>query len=111
MHSTTVDVKQNVHDTVARVLMLTFGVMDNGGPYWVYVAVKPSRYLEFKRAIDSKKYNMQNFDKDAYGEIVVSGDGPKPPVDVTKQVAKLFDVPVRDLFKDENPDETIRKKY
>jgi hypothetical protein len=98
-------------DSVARILLLTFGTMDHGGPYWTYVAVKPSRYQEFMRAVSSKQYDMQNFDKDGYGEVVVSGEGRKPTTDITRQVAKMFDVPVLELFKETTPEETIRKKF
>jgi hypothetical protein len=104
------DNPQHDPDSLARILLLTFGTMDHGGPYWTYVAVKPSRYQEFLRAVTSKQYDMQNFDKDAYGEVVVSGEGRKPPTDVTRKVAKMFDVPIRELFKDDKPEETIRKK-
>ena len=97
-------------DDVARIVMLAFGTMESGGPYWCYVAVKPSRYEEFKRAMESKKYNMQNYAKDGYGEVVVSGEGALPPQDVTKQVAMMFNVPIKDLFADADPIVLINSK-
>ncbi len=98
-------------DSLSRIVMLTFGRMDHGGPYWCYVAIKPSRYDEFRKVMASMTYNMQNFDQDHFGEIIVSGQGDRPPADITKKVAKMFDVSIRDMFIDNHPDETIRKKF
>ena len=35
-------------DNVSRVIMLLYGKMDHGGPFWCYVAVKPSQFEAFK---------------------------------------------------------------
>lgn len=94
---------------VARVVMLVLGNMDHGGPYWAYVAIKPGRYEEFKHAIGTKKYNIQNFVKDEYGEAVVSGEGALPPQAVTKEVAALFNVPIKQLFADIDPLDAIAR--
>jgi hypothetical protein len=98
-------------DTLSRIVMLTFGRMDHGGPYWCYVAIKPSRYEAYRQAMASMSYNMQNFDKDNYGEVIVSGEGDRPPSEITKKVAKMFNVPIREFFKDDKPDETVRKHF
>ena len=98
-------------DSLSRIIMLAFGRMDHGGTYWSYVAIKPSRYDAFRAAMSSMTYNMQDFDKDGYGEVVVSGEGDRPPADITKKVAKMFDVSISDLFKDVAPDETLRKHF
>lgn len=97
-------------DNVGRIIMLTYGKMEHGGPYWCYVAIKPSRFEEYKTAMASKQYNMQNFDLDGFGEIVVSGEGATPPQDVTQKVAALFDAPIRELFKDADPMATLDQK-
>lgn len=97
-------------DTLSRIIALTFGHMDNGGNYWCYVAVKPSRYDEFQKAMSSKAYNIQRFPDDGYGEVIVSGEGITPPPEVTSQVAKLFNIPVKDFFKDIDPKKTISDK-
>jgi hypothetical protein len=96
-------------DDVARVVMLTFGNMERGGMYWAYLAIKPSRYEEFKKISATKQYNIQNFVKDAFGEVIVSGEGGLPPRDVTKQVAKLFGIPYNQLFSDADPMPIIAK--
>jgi hypothetical protein len=97
-------------DNNARVIMLAFGKMDNGGQYWVYVAVKPSRFDEFQLAMASKKYNIQDFEHDEYGEVIVSGEGILPPQEVTKQVADIFNVPVKELFANVDPAKLINTK-
>jgi len=96
-------------DDIARIVMLAFGPMEQGGEYWCYVAVRPGRYEEFKRAMAGKRYNIQHFEQDGYGEIIVSGDGGLPPRDVTKQVAQLFNIPIRQLFEDIDPQAAIAK--
>ena len=97
-------------DDVARVIVLARGLMEKGGFYWCYVAVKPSRYEEFKGK-STQKYNIQNFVKDGYGEVIVSGSGREPPKEVSEKVAEMFDVPVDSLFTDSNPEATINSKF
>jgi hypothetical protein len=97
-------------DQLSRIVMLAYGKMDHGGPYWCYVAVKPTRYDDFQAALASKQYNMQNFVTDGYGEVVVSGEGVIPPQDVTAKVAEMFNVPVSQLFKETNPKQAVIDK-
>ena len=97
-------------DSLSRIVALTFGHMENGGNYWCYVAVKPSRYDEFQKAMSSKTYNIQRFPDDGYGEVIVSGEGITPPTEVTRQVANLFNIPMKDFFKDIDPKKTIIMK-
>jgi hypothetical protein len=102
--------KQIDPDQLSRIVMLTYGNMDHGGPYWCYVAIKPTRYDDFQAAMISKKYNMQDFDKDGFGEVIVSGEGAMPPQDVTRQVADMFKVPVKKLFQETDPKRVIFAK-
>ena len=96
-------------DYVARVIVLARGIMEKGGFYWCYVAVKPSRYEEFKAAV-ANKYNIQNFINDGYGEVIVSSEGRDPSEEVTAKVAEMFDVPVDQLFKEADPMGRIGQK-
>ncbi|MDE3059777.1 MAG: hypothetical protein KGJ06_02055 [Pseudomonadota bacterium] len=96
-------------DDVSRIIMLAFGSMEQGGMYWCYVAVKPSRYDEFTRAMKSRQYNMQNFVGDGFGEVIVSGEGGLPPRDVTKQVAEIFGIPIKQLFASIDPMQAISR--
>ena len=96
-------------DNVARMIMLVRGLMENGGFYWAYVAVKPTLHKQFAAAI-ANKYNIQNFSKDGYGEVVVSGEGKNPPDEVTKKVAEMFSMNPAQLFSDEDPEATLANK-
>lgn len=96
-------------DLVARVVMLVYGVMSNSKPFWCFVAVKPSRYQELQTLVSSKQFDIRNYEKDGFGEIVVSGEGVTPPNDVVQTVAKMFDVPVRNFFQDIDPEAEIAK--
>ena len=102
--------KQLGPDDLSRVIMLAFGKLEQGGTYWCYVAIKPSRYDDFQRVMAAKNYNIQNFVKDGFGEIVVSGEGDLPPQYITKRVADLFGVPIKSLFADVDPKAEIDKK-
>ncbi len=83
-------------DNTSRLVMLVRGLMETRGSYWCYVAVKPSLAKKFQKAI-ADKYNIQNFVKDSYGEIVVSGKGRTPPREVTEKVAEIFGLNPKDL--------------
>ncbi len=74
-----------------RLVTLVRGVMEQGGFYWCYLAVKPDLINKFQQAVKDK-YNIQNFVKDAYGEVVVSGRGKEPPAEITKKVEEMFKV-------------------
>ncbi len=75
----------------SRLVTLVRGVMEQGGFYWCYLAVKPDLIKKFQQAV-ANKYNIQNFVKDAYGEVVVSGHGKEPPTEITKKVEEMFKV-------------------
>jgi hypothetical protein len=97
-------------DHVARMVMLTYGKMVNSKPFWCFVAVKPTRQDELKKHIAGKTFDINNFEKDGFGEIVVSGEGVIPPNDIIKKVAAMFNVPIRDFFKDFDQDAVITKE-
>ena len=84
------------HEDVRRLITLVRGVMEKGGSYWCYLAVKPELINKFQKAV-SAKYNIQNFVKDAYGEVVVSGTGREPPQEITAQVSKMFNVSFQEI--------------
>lgn len=76
-------------DQRTRILVLVFGELKSGGPFWVYVAIKPSAYPAFEKAQSEARVDLQRFEP--FGEIIVSGEGSSPPEDVTKQVAELYE--------------------
>ncbi|MBY0406883.1 MAG: hypothetical protein K2Q01_04270, partial [Rickettsiales bacterium] len=73
-------------------------------------AVKPSLRAEVVAKVKAKTLQLASFVDDGYGEVIVSGDTAMPPREVIKQVAEIFQVPIRDLFKDIDMDAVIAKE-
>jgi hypothetical protein len=73
---------------LTRTIVLVYGLLENGNPFWVFVAVKPSQYQAFINAQKDGSLNLYQFA--AYGEIIVSGEGKTPPDEVTIKVAEMY---------------------
>jgi len=71
-----------------RTIVLVYGLLDGGNPFWVFVAIKPSKYQEFVDAQKDGSLNLYEFAP--YGEIIVSGEGKSPPDEVTIKVAEMY---------------------
>lgn len=98
-------------DDAARIIMLTYGPMESGkGSFWCYVAVKPSQHARFRDAQKNGYIDLRQFEADGFGEIVVSGTGVMPPPDVTRQVARMFGIAIKDLFAEQDPHDNIAAK-
>ena len=97
-------------DHVARMIMLVYGLMSDSKPFWCFVAVKPSLYDHLKGLVAEKKLDLRTYVEDGFGEIVVSGEGVLPPNEVIKTISTMFNVPMRQLFADVDPNEEINKK-
>lgn len=95
-------------DNVSRVIMLLYGKMDHGGPFWCYVAVKPSQFEAFKAAEAAGIIDLYNFDP--YGEVIVSAEGQTPPEDVTLKVAEMYGADASTFFQPIDPIAEIGKK-
>jgi hypothetical protein len=95
-------------DNLSRVIMLLYGQMDHGGPFWCYVAVKPSRFEDFKIAEKAGKIDLYNFDE--YGEVIVSAEGQTPPEEVTLKVAEMYGADASTFFQPIDPIAEIGKK-
>lgn len=95
-------------DNLSRVIMLLYGQMDHGGPFWCYVAVKPSQFEAFKSAEASGKIDLYNFE--AYGEVIVSAEGQTPPEEVTLKVAEMYGADPSTFFQPIDPIAEINKK-
>jgi hypothetical protein len=95
-------------DSISRIIMLIYGSLDSGGPFWCYVAVKPSMYDQFKAAETSGTLDLYNFD--AYGEVVVSGEGERPPAEVTEKVAQIYNTDPSKFFQPIDPKQEIADK-
>lgn len=86
-------------DAKGRMVMLTYGRMQDGkGSYWCYVAVKPSQYQRFQSTLKAGALDLQRFEENGFGEVIVSGPGLYPPPEVTRDVGKTFNTPIKDLF-------------
>ena len=79
--------EENSED-VKRTIVLIYGVLDGTKPFWVFAAVKPSKYQLFQTAYQGGTLNIHAFSP--YGEIIVCGEGKGPPDDVTLKVAEMY---------------------
>ncbi len=95
-------------DDVSRVIMLLFGRLEAGGPFWCYVAIKPSRYEAFQAAQNEGLVDLYDFDE--FGEVVVSAEGEHPPLKVTEEVARLYGTDARKFFREIDPLAEIAKQ-
>jgi hypothetical protein len=95
-------------DTVSRVIMLLYGKLDNGGPFWCYVALKPSKFEAFKQAEAAGNIDLYNFE--AFGEVIVSAEGKTPPEEVTLKVAEMYGTDPTTFFQPMDPLAEINKK-
>ncbi len=95
-------------DNLSRVIMLLYGKMDHGGPFWCYVAVKPSQFEAFKAAETSGTIDLYNFD--TFGEVIVSAEGQTPPEEVTLKVAEMYGADASTFFQPIDPIVEIGKK-
>lgn len=95
-------------DNLSRIIMLLYGKMDHGGPFWCYVAVKPSQFEAFKKAEAEGKIDLYNFE--TYGEVIVSAEGKTPPEEVTLKVAEMYGADASTFFQPIDPMTEINKK-
>jgi hypothetical protein len=75
-------------DKLSRVIVLVWGKLENGNPFWLFAAVKPTKYHAFLGAQQAGEVDVYQFEP--YGEIIVSGEGDYPPDDVTTKVAEMY---------------------
>ena len=108
MNPTNTPAKPYDADALSRVIMLLYGKMDHGGPFWCYVAVKPSQFEAFKAAEKSGALDLYNFE--AYGEVIVSAEGKTPPEEVTLKVAEMYGADASTFFQPIDPIAEINKK-
>lgn len=93
---------------LTRIIVLVYGMLENGGPCWIFVAVRPSQYPSFLAAQKENKLDLYHFD--AFGEIIVSGEGRNPPDEVTLKVAEMYQTDPATLFQPIDVEQEIEKK-
>ncbi len=95
-------------DNISRIIMLVYGVLESGGPFWCYAAVKPSQFDAFKEAEAAGKLDLYNFEE--FGEVIVSGEGERPPEEVTHKVAQMYNTDPSSFFQPIDPKKEIANK-
>lgn len=95
-------------DDVSRIIMLIYGKLEDGGPFWCYVAVKPSQFEAFKAAEAAGTINLYEFTP--FGEVIVSAAGQTPPAEVTRQVADMYGADPSSFFQPMDPIEAVGDK-
>lgn len=95
-------------DALARVIVLIYGMLEGGKPFWVYAAVKPSQYDAFNDAKKNGKLNLKDFA--AYGEMIIAGEGQTPPIEVTLKVAEVYQTDVTKFFDGADPKKALEDK-
>ena len=73
-------------DAEYSVLTYTTGVMDDGKPYYAYIAVTPSKYVEFHSRIKSNESMILG----DYGVVILSDFLPEAPTDVKEHMRKEY---------------------
>lgn len=73
---------------LTRTIVLIYGVLANSSPFWVFAAVKPSKYQAFQAA--QKENTIDLYDFSPFGEIIISGEGRTPPDDIILKVAEMY---------------------
>lgn len=94
-------------DALARVIVLIYGMLEGGKPFWVYAAVKPSKYDEFNKLKSQNKVDLKKFD--VFGELIIAGEGQTPPIEVTVKVAEVYQTDPSKFFDEQDPSEELSK--
>jgi hypothetical protein len=87
----------NPNDDFKRVIVLFYGMLENGNPFWLFAAVKPNRYQPMLAAQKDGTFNIYQFE--SYGEILISGEGKAPPDEITLKIAELYQTSPEELLK------------
>ncbi len=95
-------------DDITRIIVLVYGMLESGLPFWVYVAIKPSRYQPFLAA--QKDGSLDLYDFTSYGEIIVSGQGKGPPDEITLKVAEMYQTDPATLFQPIDVEKEVKKR-
>jgi hypothetical protein len=73
-------------DIEVAIICYTNGTTEDGRPYYAYVAVTPSKYMEFHRMTAARNTIVLN----EYGRIVAGGFEAKPPPDVIRKMREDY---------------------
>ena len=79
-------------EDLKRTIVLLYGIMDNGKPFWVFAAIRPSKYQNFLTVQKEGAIDLEKFEQ--YGELIISGEGKSPPDEVILKVAEMYQTDV-----------------
>lgn len=94
-------------DLLTRIIVIIYGLLESGGPCWIYAAVKPGKYQAFLKAQKDGTLNIYDFKN--YGEIIISGEGKSPPDEVTLKVAEMYQTSAAALSQPIDVDKELNK--
>jgi hypothetical protein len=78
-------------DDAVGILAYSSGMLEDGRPYYAYIAVKPSRYSEFyDLSAAGRKFVLSD-----YGKILASGFEKSPPQEVVRYMRETHGFDVR----------------
>lgn len=78
----------NPLEELKRTIVLLYGIMENGSPFWVFAAVRPNKYQLFMTSQKEGTLDLEKFE--VFGELIISGEGKAPPDDVILKVAEMY---------------------
>lgn len=73
-------------DANSAVIVRDQGILENGRPYWIYIAVKPSMYQKYLRAVAERR--MVRFDE--YGAILKYGFEMRIPSAIQEEMEQRY---------------------
>lgn len=72
-------------DEKARIIVLVRGELEEGGPYYAYLALMPSKADAYEKAMASGKVVSLS----EFGKVIEWGKGENPPEDVVQRMEEL----------------------
>jgi hypothetical protein len=87
-HLSNINVVTTSDGDLKRIISVIYGMLENGNPFWLFAAVRPEMYQLFLTTQKAGQLDLYNFDP--FGEILVSGEGRAPPDEVTLKVAEMY---------------------
>jgi len=79
-------IKELKLDEKATILELCCGTTSNGEPFFAYLNIPPSKYVDYK----SKQENGESIDLAEFGDIICTGWGEEPSADIKKEVEETY---------------------
>jgi len=75
-------------DRTSSIVVFDRGVNRDGRSYWLYILLKPSKYIEYMRLAAAKNRKPMKFDE--YGELLDYGYDKDVPVPIKQKMKELY---------------------